>query len=421
LSSTARARDLTHPDGAPAAPLRVLVAAFGDAGHAFPAIALGRALAGRGHEVVVETWEERRAAVEGAGLGFAAAEEYRMFPPPEPDSDDGRNAAEAARALLPLLENLQPHVAVSDILTLAPALAAERAGVPLATLIPHIYPVVEPGLPFFAIGLRAPRTPLGRAGWRAGQRALRIGLEHGRRDLNQQRERLGLSPVERFHGGISPDLALVATYPQLEYPREWPPGVRVTGPMVFEQPFPEVELPPGEAPLVLVAPSTAHDSDNRLVRTALAALADEPVRVVATTNRVVPQHPIAVPANAVLVDWLSYSQLMPAAALVISHGGHGTVARALGAGTPVLVCPITGDMSETAMRVDWAGCGLSVPWRLCRTAPLRWAARKLLGELSFAQRAEAIAAWGRENDGAIRGAELVEELARRTQLGRNAA
>lgn len=417
MSSIAPARALTPPDS-----LRVLVAAFGDAGHAFPAIALGRALAARGHEVVVETWEERRAAVEGAGLGFAAAQEYRMFPPPGADSDDGRHAAEAARALLPLLEDLRPHVAVSDILTLAPALAAERAGVPLATLIPHIYPVVGAGLPFFAIGLRAPRTPLGRAGWRAGQRLLRIGLEHGRRDLNQQRERLGLAPVESLHGGISPDLALVATYPQLEYPRQWPAGVRVTGPMAFEQPYPDVELPPGEAPLVLVAPSTAHDSDNRLVRTALAALADEPVRVVATTNRVVPQRPIEVPANAALVDWLSYSQLMPAAALVISHGGHGTIARALGAGTPVLVSPVAGDMSETAMRVDWAGCGLSVPWRLCRPAPLRWAARRLLRERSFAERAERIAAWGRENDGAVRGAVLVEELASsRSPAGRLAA
>ena len=392
--------------------LRVLIAAFGDPGHIFPAISLGQALAGRGHEVVVETWEERRGAVEGAGLGFAAAEEYRMFPPPEPESADGQQAAEAARALLPLLEEMRPHVVVSDILTLAPALAAERAGVPLATLIPRIYPVVEPGLPFFAIGLRRPRTPVGRAVWRAGQRALDVGLEQGRRDLNLQRRRLDLPPVERFHGGISPDLALVATYPQLEYPRNWPPGVEITGPMTFEVPHPEIELPPGDLPLVLVAPSTAHDSGNRLVRTALRALAAEPVRVVATTNRVAPQSPIEVPANAILVDWLSYSQLMPAAALVISHGGHGTVARALGAGTPLLICPIAGDMSETAMRVSWAGAGLSVPWRLCRPQPLRWATRRLLHEPSFAAAAGRIAVWGREHDGAQRGAELVEELAR---------
>lgn len=394
--------------------LRVLVAAFGDAGHVFPAIALGRALAARGHEVVIETWEERREAVEGEGLGFAAAEEYRMFPPPDPDSEEGQHAAEAAKALLPLLDEFKPHVVVSDILTLAPTLAAERAGIPLATLIPHIYPVVEPGLPFFAIGLWRPRTRLGRKVWRFGHdRALRVGLEQGRRDLNIQRRRLDLPPTERFHGGISPDLALVATYPQLEYPRHWPAGVEITGPMTFELPHPDVELPPGDDPLVLVAPSTAHDSDNHLVRTALAALAEEPVRVVATTNRVAPQSPIDVPDNAVLVEWLSYSQLMPAASLVISHGGHGTVARALGAGTPVLICPIIGDMSETAMRVAWAGAGLSLPWRLCRPTPLRWAARRLLHEPSFAAKAEEIAVWGRENDGAARGAELVEGLALR--------
>ncbi len=392
--------------------MRFLVAAFGDAGHAFPAIALGRALSARGHEVTVETWEQRRAAVEGAGLRFAAAEEYRMFPPPEPDSAAGEHAADAARALLPLLEQTRPHAVVSDILTLAPTLAAEAAGVPLATLVPHVYPVVAPGEPYFASGLRRPRTPLGRARWRTGQRPLRVGLERGRDDLNRQRRRLGLPPLDRFHGGISPDLALVATFPQLEYPRRWPAGAHVTGPMSFEQPHAEIELPPGDRPLVLIAPSTAHDSDNRLVRTALRALAEEPVRVVATTNRAAAAKPIEAPANAVVVDWLSYSQLMPAASLVISHGGHGTVARALAAGTPLLISPVAGDMSETAMRVQWAGAGLSLPWRLCRPAPLRWAARRIRAEPRFTARAAEFAAWAERNDGAARGAELVERLAR---------
>jgi UDP:flavonoid glycosyltransferase YjiC (YdhE family) len=418
LSSRVLVRDSTPPErprpqGRCSEKLRLLVAAFGDPGHVFPAIALGGALAVRGHAVTIETWEERRAAVEGAGLGFAAAEEYRMFPPPDPDSPEGSHAAEAAEALLPLLEEMRPHVVVSDILTLAPTLAAEVAGIPRATLIPHIYPVVAPGLPFFAVGLQPPRTPLGRRLWRAGQRALDVGLAQGRNDLNRQRARLGLPATDRFHGGISPDLALVGTFPQLEYPRCWPPGVEVTGPMTFEVPYPHIDLPPGEEPLVLVAPSTAHDSRNHLVRTALAALAEEPVRVVATTNRVVPQEPIAVPPNAVLVDWLSYSQLMPAASLVISHGGHGTVARALAAGTPLLVSPFIGDMSETAMRVSWTKAGLSLPWRLCRPAPVRWAARRILNDPSFAHRAGELANWAARHDGAARGAELVEDLARR--------
>src|SRR5215210_8170075 len=140
------------------AEMRLLVAAFGDPGHAFPAIALGRELASRGHRVVVETWERWRDATEEVGLEFRAAEQYRVFPPPGPESGDA-GAADAAMALAPLLEELEPDLVVSDILTLAPALAAEVAGVPRATLIPHIYPVHEPGLPFFAVGVQPPRTP----------------------------------------------------------------------------------------------------------------------------------------------------------------------------------------------------------------------------------------------------------------------
>ena len=76
---------------------------------------------------------------------------------------------------------------------------------------------------------------------------------------------------------------------------------------------------------MLVAPSTAQDPDCRLVRAALEALADEPVRVLATTNRRVPAEPLPpAPANALVVDWVSYSQAMAAADLVICHGGHGT-------------------------------------------------------------------------------------------------
>jgi UDP:flavonoid glycosyltransferase YjiC (YdhE family) len=80
---------------------------------------------------------------------------------------------------------------------------------------------------------------------------------------------------------------------------------------------------------------------------------------------------------------------------------------------PVLCCPVAGDMAENAIRVAWAGAGLSLPWRLCRPAPLRWAARRILGGESFRTRAAELAAWRRENNGAQRCAELVEEFAAR--------
>ena len=186
----------------------------------------------------------------------------------------------------------------------------------------------------------------------------------------------------------------------------------MTGPVSFETPYPDVELPPGDGPLVLVAPSTAQDPDGRLVRVALEALAEEPVRVLATMNRrdAAERLPEA-PPNARVVGWLSYSQTMPEAALVVCHGGHGTVVRALEAGKPVLCCPAVGDMAETGARVTWAGVGLAVPWRLTRPGPVRWAVRRILGDPSFGPRAGRIAAWAAENDGAERGAELVERFA----------
>ena len=61
-------------------PRRILLGAFGDPGHAFPMIALGRGLAARGHDVTLQTWRRWRKDIEAEGLRFAAAPEYHVFP-----------------------------------------------------------------------------------------------------------------------------------------------------------------------------------------------------------------------------------------------------------------------------------------------------------------------------------------------------
>ncbi len=368
---------------------RILLAAFGDAGHAFPAIALARALHDRGHGVAVETWERWREAVEGEGIRFQAAEQYKVFPPPPPGS--GAGPAEAATALQPLFDDFQPELVVSDILTAAPALAAELNGCPTATLIPHLYPVHQPAMPFFGFGMMPPRTGLGRSLWKAALPILETGLRQGRKELNTVRDVLGLPSQEHFHGGISERLALVSTYPDLEYPREWPASVKVCGPLSFEIPHPDIDLPAGEDPLILVASSTAHDPECELIRDCFAAFAGRPVRVLATSNGHFPRRPIKAPANGSLVGWLSYTQAMAAADLVVCHGGHGTVCRAIGARKPVLVSPAIGDMAENGVRVQWTGAGLMLPNRLRAPASLRWCAKELLDEPAYAARATEIA------------------------------
>src|SRR5205085_11723685 len=91
----------------------------------------------------------------------------------------------------------------------------------------------------------------------------------------------------------------------------------------------------------------------RMRRAALEGLAGEPVRVLASTNRRAPPVPIEVPGNARLVDWISYARAMPRCDMVVCHGGHGTLVRALACGVPVVACPAGGDMAENASRLVW--------------------------------------------------------------------
>jgi UDP:flavonoid glycosyltransferase YjiC (YdhE family) len=390
---------------------RFFLGAFGEPGHAFPMLALGARLAARGHEVTFETWSRWREDVEAAGMRFEPAPEYPLFSGAAGASAMYEAVVLATGETRRTVAELRPHVVVHDILTLAPALAGELEGVAVATLVPHLFPVGADGFPPYALGARLPRTPVGRRLWRRLGRFTQTGLRQGRAELNATRVKVGLPPVARLHGGLSERLCLVGTYPQLEYPREWPGHVKVVGPIMWEPPFAAVEPPVGDAPLVLVAPSTAQDPEHRLLRAALAGLADEPIRVQATWNRRPLAEPVDVPANTRLVEWLSYAKTMPSCAAVICHAGHGTMARALACGCPVIAAPHSGDMAENAARLDWAGAGVRLPWRLVTPGTVRLAVRRALSEAPLATRARELGSWAAAHDGATRAAELVEELA----------
>jgi MGT family glycosyltransferase len=394
--------------------LRVFLGAFGQPGHAFPMLALGAELATRGHEVTYETWSRWREYVEAHGMRFQAAPEYPVFPTREQPLSPYEAVVRATAETRPRLARARPDVVVHDILTLAPALAGELESVPVATLIPHVFPVGQPGFPPYALGARMPRTDVGRTLWRAFDRPVRSGLSRGRAELNDTRRRLGLPPLSRFHGGLSEQLTMVGTLPQLEYPRRWPTHVHIVGPLMWEPPFQRIDPPPGADPLVLVAPSTAQDPSHRLLRGALAGLAGAPVRVLATWNRRPLPAPTRVPANARLVEWLSYSRTMPECGLVICHAGHGTLVRALASSCPVLAVPHVGDMAENAARVAWAGAGLRLPWPLLSPRALRLATTRALARPELARRAAALGAWTHTHSGPVRAADLVERLARGT-------
>ncbi|MFA6238158.1 MAG: glycosyltransferase [Bacteriovorax sp.] len=54
--------------------------------------------------------------------------------------------------------------------------------------------------------------------------------------------------------------------------------------------------------------------------------------------------------SILLVEFAPYDQLFPKASLIIHHGGIGTIAEAMRAGTPQLIVPFTNDQPENARR-----------------------------------------------------------------------
>jgi UDP:flavonoid glycosyltransferase YjiC (YdhE family) len=134
------------------------------------------------------------------------------------------------------------------------------------------------------------------------------------------------------------------------------------------------------------------------------------VRVLATWNRRLPSQPLPVPANAHVVDWVSYARTMPLCDVVVCHAGHGTLVRALSSGCAVVACPAVGDMSENAARLAWSGAGVRVPRRFTSPRVLRLAVERALEERSIRARARELALWSSGHDSGEAAALLVERL-----------
>jgi UDP:flavonoid glycosyltransferase YjiC (YdhE family) len=146
------------------------------------------------------------------------------------------------------------------------------------------------------------------------------------------------------------------------------------------------------------------------VSAALRGLARLPVRLVAITARgKLPR--TSPPANVRLVEWLPLSRTIPQSAVVVCHGGHGTLVHALAGGAPVVTVPAAGDMGENGARAQWAGAGLSLPRRFLSPTTLRWVVQQVLEEPGFGERAAAMADWARRNSGPANAADAVERFA----------
>jgi UDP:flavonoid glycosyltransferase YjiC (YdhE family) len=111
-------------------------------------------------------------------------------------------------------------------------------------------------------------------------------------------------------------------------------------------------------------------------------LAPLKARVLVTLGGSIKPGELRAGANCVVVDSTPHSVVMRQAAAVVTHGGHGTVMRALLSRVPMLVIPHGRDQNDNAVRITARGAGLSLlPG--ASVDVIRAACVRLLNEPSF--------------------------------------
>ena len=341
-------------------------------GHLFPISVLLTELRNRGHDVTLLTLA---AGVEfGIGMGFATAPvDPRIEAMPLDDAGAATRDEALSRVtdvfarraqyeipdLTEAIRDVRPDVLIVDPNCWGAYAVAEASGLPWASFWAFLPYLRSKGVPPWGPGLRPWPAPVGRLRDALLRRKF-TALQSRVGPLNDIRAQLDLSPLTSVDDyARRPPLMLVATARPFDYPHsDWDDSIQLIGSCSYD-PAPSAEpawLARIDRPIVLVSTSSENQSDAELARVTLAALADEPVHVVATFPAGVPAN-LRAPANATVCQFVPHSLVLGRAACAITHGGMGVTQKALARGVPVCVVPYGRDQFEVARRVEVAKCG----------------------------------------------------------------
>jgi MGT family glycosyltransferase len=342
-------------------------------GHLYPMMDVLIELQRRGHKVIVQTLADERDRVEEFGLEHRAiapeieALKLRDYEGPNPLSQF-RIAVETWLERGPYeltdlrlaIDEIHPDFLLIDANTFGAAALAEASQIPWALHMPYCLPTASVDAPAFGPGFSPARNVLGRLRDTATRFATNQALAPQVRRLNAFRSESGAVPLKSLESLYAqPPIVLYRTAEPFEYARtDWASNVHPIGPGLFapEAPIPDwfFELP---KPRVLVSISTEAQNDGKIVQTAIDALGDDGGSLVCTTSAEDPSAFITDKPNVRVVRFLPHAQIMQHVDCVVTHGGMGTVQRALAAGVPLCVVPWGRDQSESAQRVVLAHAG----------------------------------------------------------------
>jgi MGT family glycosyltransferase len=292
---------------------------------------------------------------------------------------------------------VRPDVLLADVMLLGAVIAGQAARLPVAALKPNIWMIPSPGVPAVGPGFAPAKTVLGRIRDGAMRTVANRLFDGGLPALNAARASHGLAPLTSFWDQIlGVDRIVVLTSPTFDVAAPHvPPHARYVGPILDDPPWAEPWTPPwpddDPRPLVLVGFTSNYQEHAPQLRRVTEALSALPVRAVVTLGQMLDDDEVTPTDNVAVVRSAPHREILPRAALVISHCGHGTTLKSLAAGLPLVCIPMGRDQHDTAARVVHHGAGVRLRPN-ASTAAIRSAVEQVLHDERFRANAERLAA-----------------------------
>jgi MGT family glycosyltransferase len=363
-----------------------------------PSLGIARVLSDRGHRVSFAGRPEMVPRV--ARAGFQAIELKRAYEQADrcpkdkwlPRAASFLTSPAVAEEIATLLASESPDLVIIDQMFPVALLEAARFGQPsVAVCHTTVFRALEMWRKFFAM-------------------------------LTQLRSEAGFAPISGKLEDlwmvqdkmIATTLSALDTAPQGAALRH-AEKLRHVGPVLEREPHAvTVDLPwPDDhaAPFVVVSFSTAPEQGSvQKFQNAIDALAAMPVRGIVTTGDSIESEALRPAKNVAVFGTANHDALMRRADMVVTHGGHGTLVRALQNGLPVVVISgLGGDQPINAKAVEDWNVGRALPGE-ANADLMRKAIAEVLGNSAYRERAAALSEKFFGGNGARNAADEIEAM-----------
>jgi rhamnosyltransferase subunit B len=417
---------------------RIVVTTFGSTGDLNPFIALGLVLRSRGHDVIfaVEANFQEQLSLLGFPVRLLTGDQEKALAPFRHQIFNNEQPLTSLKLLmdhyiLPTLPEKvvelreicqQADLLISVAPQFAASIVADLLHLPLVSVIltPSTLPSASIAAQPLSIHLPASLQRLSnRFSWFVGGLFLRQIVD---KPINNLRRTFHVPPRSNlmWTGNLSQGLtALAVSSAFLSRPGDWPESLKMTGFCFWDRPvdwqFSETlkTFFRGDKPVVAVTAGSVAPEERALFLSyyqtsiesilacgARALVINAPENIAFSEQR----------DEVLQLPFVPFSEVFPACAAVIHHGGIGTIAQCLRAGVPSLVVPGGVDQPFNAAQVVQRKAGRWIPRKHYTMRRAEHALKALLTTPDYGKRVREIQAQILQEDGVATLCSAVEQI-----------